>query len=122
MAETKLKHERRDRRRQRIRKKVFGRPERPRLTVYKSHKHIYGQIVDDMSGKTLVAVSSKAKDLADALRSGGNVEAAKKVGMLLAQKAVAGGIRKVVFDRNGCLYHGRVKALADAAREAGLVF
>ena len=102
----------------RIREKMVGTTERPRLNVYRSLNHIYAQVVDDQKGETLVSASS----LALKLKSGGNVAAAKEIGKAVAEKAVAKGIRQVVFDRGGYLYHGRVKALADAAREAGLEF
>ncbi|MGC8791997.1 MAG: 50S ribosomal protein L18 [Bryobacteraceae bacterium] len=103
----------------RIRKKVRGTPERPRLCVFRSLKHIYAQVIDDTRGHTLAAASSLEKG-----RSipGGNVQGAREVGRLIAERALAKGIRKVVFDRGGYRYHGRVKALADAAREAGLEF
>jgi len=102
----------------RIREKLSGTAQRPRLNVYRSLNHIYAQVVDDQKGETLVSASS----LALKLKSGGNVAAAKEIGKAVAEKAVAKGIKKVVFDRGGYLYHGRVKALADAAREAGLEF
>jgi large subunit ribosomal protein L18 len=102
----------------RIREKLSGTAQRPRLNVYRSLNHIYAQVVDDQKGETLVSASS----LALKLKSGGNVAAAKEIGKVVAEKAVAQGIKKVVFDRGGYLYHGRVKALADAAREAGLEF
>ena len=102
----------------RIREKMAGTTERPRLNVYRSVNHIYAQVVDDEKGETLVSASS----LALKLKSGGNVAAAKEIGKAVAEKAVAKGIKRVVFDRGGYLYHGRVKALADAAREAGLEF
>lgn len=104
----------------RIRKKVAGTPERPRLSVYRSLKHIYAQVIDDVHGRTLAAVSSAAKSAG--LGGGGNIAAAKEVGRMIAERAKEKGIRKVVFDRGGYLYHGRVKALAEAAREAGLEF
>jgi large subunit ribosomal protein L18 len=106
------------RRHLRVRKKVRGTAERPRLAVFRSNKHISAQIIDDRSGKTLAAASTTEASL----RSGstGNVEAATKVGQLLADRAKAAGVEKVVFDRGGNLYHGRVAAVADAAREAGL--
>ena len=85
-------------------------------------KHIYAQVIDDYSGKTLVAASSLDKELKEKVRSGGNIEAAKNVGLLVAQRAVSKGVKKIVFDRGGYIYHGRVKALADAAREGGLEF
>ncbi len=107
------------RRKRRIRKKISGSAERPRLTIFKSIKHIYGQIVDDSAGATLVSVSSSLKSFS---ASGGNVQGATLVGATLGEEAVKKGIQKVVFDRNGYRYHGRVKALADAAREKGLQF
>ncbi len=110
------------RRKHSIRKTVIGTKERPRLTVFRSAKHLYAQIIDDTDGKTLVSSSTVAKELKDKVKYGGNVEAAKVVGVALAEKAIAAGIAKVVFDRNGFRYHGRLKALADAAREKGLVF
>ncbi len=113
------KKEARARRKLRIRKKVHGTPERPRLTVFRSLKHIYVQLVDDLSGKTLISVSSAEKAFQG---SGGNVEGAKKIGTVVGEKAKEKGIQKVVFDRGGYLYHGRVKALAEAARETGLQF
>jgi large subunit ribosomal protein L18 len=102
----------------RIREKMSGTSERPRLNVYRSLNHIYVQVIDDSKGETLLSAST----LAAKLKTGGNVAAAKEVGKLIAEKAQAKGIKKVVFDRGGYLYHGRVKALADAAREAGLEF
>jgi large subunit ribosomal protein L18 len=102
--------------------KVSGTPERPRLCVYRSLDHIYAQIIDDRAGKTLVAASSADKDTKKNLKGGGNVAAAKVVGKEIAERAKAAGLAKVVFDRGGYKYHGRVKALADAAREAGLQF
>ena len=104
----------------RIRKTLRGSSERPRLNVFRSLKHIYAQVVDDLRGQTLVAASSQEKDAK--VGSGGNVAGAKDVGRLLAERAKVKGITRVVFDRGGYLYHGRVKALADAAREAGLEF
>lgn len=109
-------------RRRRIRKKIYGVPEAPRLCVFRSNRHIYAQIIDDTVGRTLVAASTLSKDIRGSLKSMCNKEAAAKVGKLLAQKAIEKGIRKVVFDRNFYLFHGRVKALADSAREAGLRF
>jgi len=106
---------------QRIRRKVLGTSERPRLNIYRSLNHIYAQIVDDLEGKTLVSASSRAKGK-EAKRTGGNVASAKDVGKRLAEQAKQKGINKVVFDRGGYIYHGRVKALADAAREGGLQF
>jgi large subunit ribosomal protein L18 len=103
---------------QRIRRKLSGTAERPRLNVYRSLGHIYAQVIDDLKGETLVSASS----LTLKLKSGGNVAAAKETGKAVAELAVKQGIKKVVFDRGGYLYHGRIKALADAAREAGLEF
>ena len=108
-------------RRKRVRKKVRGDEARPRLSVFRSASHIYAQIIVDTAGRTLVQVSSLSPEL-KGQRSGNKVELSKKVGTLVAQKALAQGIRQVVFDRNGFLYHGRVKAVSEAAREAGLVF
>ncbi len=109
----------------RIRKKLMGTEERPRLNVYRSENHIYAQVIDDAKGVTLVHATSleKAKGVkGDKRPTGGNVSSAKEVGKLIAQRAKDKGIKKVVFDRGGYLYHGRIKALADAAREAGLEF
>ena len=105
---------------ERIRHKVRGSEERPRLAIYRSVKHIYAQVIDDHGGHTLAAASSSEKN--SAVKSGGNIAGAKEIGRLVAQRAKEKGISKVVFDRGGYLYHGRVKALADAAREAGLEF
>ncbi len=99
-----------------------GSAARPRLAVFRSLNHIYAQLVDDETGKTLVAIDSRSKAFLATHRTGGNVSAAKAVGELLAQKAKASGIERIVFDRGGYKYHGRVKALADAARAGGLVF
>ena len=102
----------------RIRKKVRGTAERPRLAVFRSLNHIYAQVIDDDSGKTLATASTAEKSLTGA--SGGNIEAAKRVGAAVAERAIAAGVENVVFDRGGYVYHGRVKALLDATREAGL--
>jgi large subunit ribosomal protein L18 len=104
----------------RIRQTLVGTPSRPRISVFRSAKNIYAQIIDDVNGVTLASASSVEKD--NKLANGGNIEAAKAVGTLLAQRALENKIESVVFDRSGYLYHGRVKALADAAREAGLKF
>ncbi|MGM9972203.1 MAG: 50S ribosomal protein L18 [Anaeroplasmataceae bacterium] len=104
----------------RIRKNISGTTEKPRLNVFRSNKQIYAQIIDDVNGKTLCSASSLDKELG--LTNGGNVEAAAKVGTLVAQRALEANIKNVVFDRGGYLYHGRVKALAEAARAAGLEF
>ena len=122
MKDTIKKEQRRLRRKRHVAKKVTGTPDRPRLTVFRSHKNIYAQIVDDMAGRTLVAASSMEKPLREKLPAGGNKAAASAVGAVLAEKAVQAGIRKVVFDRNGFPYHGRVRELADAARKGGLEF
>ena len=106
----------------RIRARVIGTPERPRLAVFRSLNHIYAQVVDDTNGRTLAAVDSRAPEFRQKAKTGGNVAAAKIVGELLAQRAKARGISQVVFDRGGYQYHGRVKALAEAARAAGLAF
>ncbi len=111
------------RRKKRVRKKVFGTPERPRLSVYRSLKHIYAQVIDDTKGITLAAASTLDPALREQLKDiKGKVEAARLVGKLVAERALEKGIKKVVFDRGGFKYHGRVKALADGAREAGLEF
>lgn len=109
------------RRKKRIRKKVFGNTERPRLSIYRTSGHMYAQVIDDVTGRTLAAASTLAEDLGHDGHKG-NIDAAKAVGRLIATRAQAASVSKVVFDRNGFLYHGRVKALADAAREAGLDF
>jgi large subunit ribosomal protein L18 len=112
----------RERRKLRIRKKVNGTGERPRLTVFRSAKHIYAQVIDDATGSTLAHASTLSKDLKGTLEEDTKVEAAKKVGALIAKICKSKKIEKVVFDRNGYQYHGRVSALAQAAREAGLDF
>jgi large subunit ribosomal protein L18 len=106
----------------RIRRKIRGDEQRPRLCVFRSLKHIYAQVVDDMRGTTLVAAASTEKDVLGDLKSAGNLQSAKVIGKAIAERARAKGIESVVFDRGGYLYHGRVKALAEAAREAGLKF
>ena len=115
----KQKREARIRRHRRVRKKVRGTAERPRLAVYRSNKHISAQVIDDRTGRTLASATTLEADLK---ATGGNVEGAAKVGTLLAERAKAAGIDAVVFDRGGNRYHGRIKALADAAREGGLEF
>ena len=112
----------RARRRRRIRKKISGTTERPRLSVFRSNKHIYAQIIDDVKGATVAAASSVDKDLKAKLKTGANIDAAKEVGKLVAERAVKAGVKEVVFDRGGYLFHGRVKALAEGAREGGLSF
>lgn len=106
----------------RIRRKVSGTAERPRLAVFRSHQHIYVQAIDDVEQRTLVAASSLEPELRSQLKTGSNCEAAAAVGKLIAQRALEKGIEKVVFDRGGNVYHGRVRVLAEAAREAGLDF
>lgn len=114
---------RRMRRKRHVRKKVVGTPDRPRLTVFRSHSNIYAQIIDDSAGRTLVAASSLEKAPRQELSgSGGNRAAARVVGAALAAKAVEAGIKQVIFDRNGYAFHGRVRELAEAAREGGLKF
>ncbi|VAW41136.1 LSU ribosomal protein L18p (L5e) [hydrothermal vent metagenome] len=121
MARTDNKIVARQKRVRRIRKKVVGTSERPRLRVYKSSKHIYAQIIDDTKGHTLASASSMVKEITEA-DIAGKVDKANRVGILLAAMAKANGIEKVVFDRGGYIYHGRVKALSEGAREGGLVF
>ncbi len=111
-----------ERRHQRVRQRVFGTPERPRLNVFRSRAHIYAQIIDDVKGATLAAASSLDKELRKSLKSTGSIDAAKAVGKLLADRAKAAKVQAVVFDRGGRIYHGRIKALADASREGGLKF
>lgn len=111
-----------EQRRQRVRKRVFGTTERPRLNVFRSRSHIYAQIIDDLKGATLAAASSLDKSLKTSLKSTGSIEAAKAVGKLLADRAKTVNVSSVVFDRGGRMYHGRVKALAEASREGGLQF
>ena len=106
----------------RIRKNLSGTAERPRLAVYRSGKHIYAQLIDDNASKTLAAASTIDKDLKKSVKSGANMEGASAVGAAIAERAKKAGVNTVVFDRGGFLYHGRIKALADAAREAGLAF
>ena len=111
------------RRKKRVRKKVLGTPEKPRLCVFRSSRHIYTQIIDDSAGRTLASMSSLSKDLGPKIgKNGGNKDGAALVGAALAERALELGIKNVVFDRNGFLHHGRVKALSAAAREHGLVF
>ncbi|MCL2725148.1 MAG: 50S ribosomal protein L18 [Polyangiaceae bacterium] len=112
----------RERRKLRIRNKVSGTPERPRLTVFRSLTHIYAQVIDDVAGKTLAHTSTLAKDVKGFAAEANKTESAKKVGNAIAEILKAKGVTKVVFDRNGYMYHGRVKALADGAREGGLEF
>jgi len=111
-----------ERRKWSTRSSLVGTSERPRLSVFRSDKHIYAQLIDDHSGKTLASVASTATDVRGELKNGGNIAAAKKVGKAIADRAKAAGITLVAFDRGGRKYHGRIKALADAAREGGLKF
>ena len=106
----------------RVRTRLVGTPERPRLNVYRSVAHIYVQVIDDRNGRTIVSASSVDKETKKGLKGGGNIASAKAVGKIVAERAKSAGVTQVVFDRGGYKYHGRVKALADAAREAGLKF
>ncbi len=110
------------RRKMRVRNKAFGTAERPRLSVFRSNRHIYAQVIDDMAGLTLASASTRTKGVCEGISKAGGTEAAKQIGAAIAKRAKEVGINSVRFDRNRYKYHGRVKALADAAREAGLVF
>jgi large subunit ribosomal protein L18 len=121
-AQQKVKELRLSRRKRRVRKRVFGTQERPRLTVHRSLQHIYAQIVDDGRGVTLCQASTRDKELRGGVSYGGNCPAAAEVGKLLAARAKAAGVERIAFDRNGRRYHGRVKALAEAMRESGMQF
>ncbi len=116
------RRESRLRRHRRVRRKAEGTAERPRLCVFRSHKHIYVQVIDDSKQQTLVAASTVDPEIREQLQTGATCDASSQVGQLIAKRSLAQGIEKVVFDRGGYLYHGRVKALADAARDAGLDF
>ena len=117
------KQQRLERRKFGIRKSLFGSPERPRLSVFRSDKHIYAQLIDDYAGRTLAAASTTLTDVrGEGLKNGGNIEGAKRVGRAIADRAKSIGVTKVAFDRGGRKYHGRIKALADAARQGGLQF
>jgi large subunit ribosomal protein L18 len=122
MPKIKSKEDARLRRKKRIRKDIFGTPEKPRVSIFKSLNHIYVQAIDDRNGKTLLSASSVETDVKGKAKKTGNKDAAKLVGELLAQKCKQKGIESIVFDRSGYVYHGRIKALADAARAAGLKF
>ena len=122
MLKAKSRNTSRLKRHRRVRVKISGTTERPRLNVFRSNKHIYAQVIDDQNGKTLVAASSLDPDLRSDLPTGSDRAAARTVGELLAKRALDQGIKSVVFDRGGYLYHGRVKEMADAAREGGLEF
>lgn len=114
--------EARYKRQKRIRKKIKGSPEKPRLCVFRSNKHIYAQLIEDKNGHTLASASTLSKELKGQLKSTNNIEAAKKVGELIAKLALEKNIQRIVFDRNGYKYHGKVKAIAESAREHGLKF
>ncbi len=118
----KVKQKQLQRRKWSGRRQLFGTAERPRLAVFRSDKHIYAQVIDDMAGRTMAAAASTSAEVRGELANGGNVAAAKRVGKAIAERALAAGIKKVSFDRGGRHYHGRIKALADAAREGGLSF
>jgi len=120
MDRIRLKSHKRERRKKGLRKRIFGHPGRPRLSVFRSAKHIYAQVIDDLSGKTLASASTNEKTGKNP--KGGNCTAANEVGVRLAERAKAAGVIEIVFDRNGFRYHGRIKALADAARKGGLKF
>ena len=122
MSIAKKRRDGRLKRKHRVRKKVRGTTEQPRLSVFRSGKHMYAQIIEDVNGTTLATASTVSKEVAKDIKYTGNVEAAKAVGKSIAEQALSKNIKQVVFDRNGFLYHGRVKALAEAAREAGLTF
>jgi len=115
-----LKRVQREKRKKRVRHNVFGTTQRPRLSVFRSHKQIYAQVIDDSSGRTICSASSRDKACREQVTSGGNCDGAKAVGRLLAEAAQRAGVRQLVFDRGGYRYHGRVKALADAVRAAGV--
>ncbi len=120
MNRLKQKAKRRVRRKMRVRKRIFGTTERPRLTVFRSLQHIYAQVIDDTTGCTLLDASTVSKELRGSVGYGGNAASAKQVGKLLAERATAKGLRELVFDRNGYRFHGRVKALVEAVREGGV--
>jgi len=122
MERLKRKHIQLARRKRSIRKRVFGTADRPRLSVYRSNKHIYAQIVDDDKGSTICQASTRDKELRSGIDAGGNKQAAATVGKALAERATGKGVTQVAFDRNGRRYHGRIRALADAVREGGLKF
>ena len=122
MDKLKAKQAKLERRQRRVRSKVSGTAERPRLRVTRTNTHIYAQVIDDVSGATLVAASSVDPEVRGELKNGANIDAARVVGELVGKRATAAGVKEVVFDRGGRIYHGRVKALADGARSAGLEF
>ncbi len=122
MGSMNIRQQARLKRKKRIRKKIYGTTERPRLSVFRSSRHIYAQIIDDTAGRTLVAASTVDQQTKDAPKFKNKVEAANFVGKIVGERAINQGIKKVVFDRNGFLYHGRVKSLSEGARKTGLVF
>ncbi len=122
MNHSKAIYQQRQRRGFRVRKRTRGTAARPRLSVFRSHKHIYVQVIDDMAGRTLASASTVEKELAGNVKFGGNKAAAQTVGKAIAERLIAAGVKQVAFDRGACQYHGRVAALADAARAAGLEF
>lgn len=122
MDHQRAKYRKRLRRRWRVSKRVRGTPERPRLAVFRTLKHMYAQVIDDLSGRTLAAASTVDKNLRGSVKYGGNKSAAEAVGRAVAERAIAAGVKEVAFDRREFKYHGRVAALADAARKAGLAF
>jgi large subunit ribosomal protein L18 len=122
MSTNELKNRRRSRRKRRIRKTLSGTADCPRLTVFKSLKNIYAQVIDDVAGVTICSAGTRDKDVAGSIKYGGNKDAAASIGKMIAERATAKKIERVAFDRNGYKFHGRVKALADAAREGGLKF
>ncbi len=122
MGSSNIRQQARLKRKKRIRKKIHGTPQRPRLSVFRSARHIYAQIIDDSAGRTLVAASTEDQQAKDAPEFKNKVEAANFVGKLVGERALDKGIKNVVFDRNGFLYHGRVKSLSEGARKAGLIF
>ena len=122
MGSMNIRHQARLKRKKRIRKKIHGTPQRPRLSVFRSARHIYAQIIDDTAGRTLAAASTVDQQAKDAPKLKNKVAAANLVGKLVGERALNQGIKEVVFDRNGFLYHGRVKSLSEGARKAGLIF
>ena len=122
MGSMNIRQQARLKRKKRIRKKIYGTAQRPRLSVFRSARHIYAQIVDDTAGHTLAAASTMDKDALSGSKFENKVEAAKFIGKMVGERAIGKGIKEVIFDRNGFLYHGRIKSLSEGAREAGLVF
>jgi len=122
MGSMNIRQQARLKRKKRIRKKIYGTAQRPRLSVFRSARHIYAQVVDDTAGHTLAAASTMDKDALSGSKFENKVEAAKFIGKMVGERAIGKGIKEVIFDRNGFLYHGRIKSLSEGAREAGLVF